>query len=123
MHDAVRQPGQAAQGARVIQVADQRTGAQGTQGVALLTLAGERQPARATAIPVPVAHQALPHITTADHQHPLTPEPRWQGNTRRAGGPQNPSRWRPDECGQNRGFVFGYSGLGCGTHRIRITTV
>ena len=84
MHDAVRQPGQAAQGARVIQVADQRARAQGTQGVALLTLASQRQPARATAVQMLVAHEALPHITTADHQHPLTPEPRRQSAARRA---------------------------------------
>jgi hypothetical protein len=77
MHDAVRKPGQAAQRARVIEIADQRTGAQGAQGCTILGLAGQRQPARAASVPMPVAHEALPHITTADHQHPLTPEPRW----------------------------------------------
>jgi hypothetical protein len=123
MHDAVRKPGQATQRARVIEITDQRTGAQGAQGCAILGLAGQRQPARATAKRALVAHEALPHISTTDHQDPFTPEPRWQGNTRRAGSPQTPSRWGPYECGQNRGFVFGCSGLGCGTHRIRITTV
>ena len=84
MDNAVRKSGQPAQGARVIQVADQRARAQGTQGVALLTLAGQRQPARATAVQVLVAQEALPHITTADHQNPLTAETRGQSAPRRA---------------------------------------
>jgi hypothetical protein len=84
MHNAVRKPGQAAQRARVIEIAHQRTCAQGTQGCAILKLAGQRQPARATAIEVLVAHEALPNITTTDHQDPFPPEPRRQSNARRA---------------------------------------